>query len=109
MAHPADAPYIDGRLAQPGATGPRWLRQPLAPLLRLRTTAPVTVDILLNDGDELPMLGGIKVLHTPGHTPGSICPFLLQERLVIAGDLLTNRFRLSLPSKTYTVDFARIL
>jgi glyoxylase-like metal-dependent hydrolase (beta-lactamase superfamily II) len=62
------------------------------------------VDVLLNDGDELPMLGGIRILHTPGHTPGSICLFLPQERLVIAGDVLANRFRLSLPSKAYTVD-----
>jgi len=107
MVHPADAPYIDGRLPQPGPAGPRWLRRALAPLLRLWTTAPVIVDILVNDGDDLPMLGGIKVLHTPGHTPGSICLFLPQERLVIAGDVLTNRFGLSLPSKTYTVDIAQ--
>ena len=107
MAHPADAPYIDGRLPQPGPTAPQWLRRPLAPLLRLWTTPPVIVDILVNDGDELPMLGGIKVLHTPGHTPGSICLFLPQERLVIAGDVLANRFRLSLPSKAYTVDIVQ--
>lgn len=107
MAHPADAPYIDGRLPQPGPTGPQWLRQPLAPVLRLWNTAPVIVDIPINDGDELPMFGGIKVLHTPGHTPGSICLFLPQERLVIAGDVLANRFRLSLPSKAYTVDIVQ--
>ena len=62
------------------------------------------MDILVNDGDELPILGGIKILHTPGHTPGGICLFLPQERLVIAGDLLGHRLRLSLPSKAFTVD-----
>lgn len=107
IAHPADAPYIDGRLPQPGPTAPRWLRWPLTPLLRLWTTAPVIVDILVNDGDELPILDGTRILHTPGHTPGSICLFLPRERLVIAGDLLANRFRLSLPSKAYTVDMAQ--
>jgi glyoxylase-like metal-dependent hydrolase (beta-lactamase superfamily II) len=104
MAHTADAPYIDGRLPQPMPTVPSWLELPLAPLLGLWTTAPVTVDIMLNDGDELPMLGGIRVLHAPGHTPGSICLFLPKERLVIAGDVLVNTFGLSLPSKAYTVD-----
>jgi glyoxylase-like metal-dependent hydrolase (beta-lactamase superfamily II) len=76
-------------------------------LLELWTTAPVIVDILVNDGDELPMLGGIKVLHTPGHTPGSICLFLPKERLVIAGDVLTNTFGLSLPSIIYTIDIVQ--
>lgn len=107
VAHPADAPYIDGRLPQPGPARPRWLSKTLAPLHRLWTTTPVAVDILVNDGDELPLLGGIKVLHTPGHTPGSICLFLQQERLVIAGDVLAHTFRLSLPSKAFTVDIAQ--
>ena len=43
-------------------------------------------------------------MHTPGHTPGSICLFIPQEKLVIVGDLLTHRFRLSLPSRLFTVD-----
>ena len=35
---------------------------------------PVTPDMLINDGDTI-ALGNIKleVLHTPGHTPGSLC------------------------------------
>jgi len=65
------------------------------------------VDILVNDGDELPILGGIKVLHTPGHTPGSISLFLQKERLVIAGDVLAHRFGLRLPSRAFTVDIAQ--
>lgn len=74
---------------------------------RLWATTPAAVDILVNDGDDLPMLGGIKILHTPGHTLGSICLFLQHQRLITAGDLLANRFRLSLPSKTFTVDMAQ--
>jgi hydroxyacylglutathione hydrolase len=48
---------------------------------------PVDPDILLGDGDLLP-LGWIQlqVLHTPGHTPGSVC--LLTDRYLIAGDTL---------------------
>jgi len=65
------------------------------------------VDILVSDGDELPILGGIKILHTPGHTLGSICLFLQQERLVIAGDVLAHMFKLSLPSKAFTVDISQ--
>jgi len=107
FAHPADAPYIDGRLPQPGPAKPGWLDKALTPLYKLGMTTPVAVDILINDGDELPVLGGIRVLHTPGHTQGSIPLFLPQERLIIAGDVLANRFRLSLPSKAFTVDLAQ--
>lgn len=48
---------------------------------------PVAPDILLNDGDTL-TVGAInlKILHTPGHTPGSIC-FLL-DKILISGDTL---------------------
>ncbi len=107
MVHSADAPCIDGRLPQLGPARPRWLIKTPVPLHKLWATTPATVDILVNDGDELPILGGIKVLHTPGHTPGSICLWLQQERLVIAGDVLAHRFGLRLPSKAFTVDVAQ--
>jgi hydroxyacylglutathione hydrolase len=46
--------------------------------------APAVVpEIVLNDGDEI---GGLCILHTPGHTPGSICLFSETERVLISGD-----------------------
>ena len=104
IAHPADAPYIDGSLPQPGPSRPQWLSNFLPRFGWLWTTEPVAVDTLVNDGDELPILGGIKILHTPGHTPGSICLYLQSKRLLIAGDLLAHRFGLKLPSRAFTVD-----
>ena len=79
----------------------------LAPLHRLWTTTPVEVDIQVNEGDELPILGGIKIFHTPGHTLGSISLLLPKERLLIAGDVLAHRLRLRLPSKAFTIDVAQ--
>jgi glyoxylase-like metal-dependent hydrolase (beta-lactamase superfamily II) len=107
MAHPADAPYIDGTLPQPGPARPKWLGRMLSPFNSMWAAMPAEVDRLLNDGDELPLLSGIKILHTPGHTPGSICLFIPQEKLVIAGDLLAHRFGLSLPSRLFTVDMGQ--
>ena len=48
---------------------------------------PVSADQLLNDGDVI-SFGRIdlSVLHTPGHTPGSIC--FLSGSILIAGDTL---------------------
>jgi glyoxylase-like metal-dependent hydrolase (beta-lactamase superfamily II) len=47
----------------------------------------VHADLLLEDGDRLPVAGGdLVVLHTPGHTSGSICLVHEAERAVITGD-----------------------
>jgi len=48
---------------------------------------PLEPDLILNDGDEI-FVGAIKlrVLHTPGHTPGSVC--FLANNYLIAGDTL---------------------
>ncbi len=107
MAHTADAPYIDGSLPQPGPARPKWLAMMLSPFGRMWASTPAEVDKLLNDGDELPMLGGVKILHTPGHTPGSICLFIPQEKLVIVSDLLSNRSQPGLPSRIFTADMAQ--
>jgi glyoxylase-like metal-dependent hydrolase (beta-lactamase superfamily II) len=107
FAHPADTPFIDGRLPQPGPARPRWLSRLLAPMQRLWAATPTAVDTLVADGDELPILGGAKVLHTPGHTPGSICLLLQQEHLIIAGDVLNNRLGLGLPSKAFSANMAQ--
>ena len=46
------------------------------------------VDKTLIDGEELPYCGGITVIHTPGHTPGHICLYLKEYKILIAGDAL---------------------
>jgi len=108
IAHPADAPYIDGTRPQPGPSWPVWLGKALSPCPGLwGLCAPAKVDMPVNDNDELPVLGGIKVLHTPGHTPGSISLYLKYEKVLIVGDLLADRFGLSLPSKKFTVNLAQ--
>jgi glyoxylase-like metal-dependent hydrolase (beta-lactamase superfamily II) len=48
---------------------------------------PLSLDISLNDGDYL-SFGNVRleVLHTPGHTPGSLC--FLTGRYLLAGDTI---------------------
>ena len=48
----------------------------------------VPADGRLHDGDDLPVLGGLKVHHTPGHTPGSACFELTQLGVLFCGDLI---------------------
>ena len=46
-------------------------------------------DLLLADGQQLKLAGAtIKVLHTPGHTPGSLCYHLREEGALFTGDTL---------------------
>lgn len=104
IAHPADAPFIDGRRRHPGPAHPEWLGSTLAPLHALWDTEPVTVDMLVNDGDILPVAGGVRILHTPGHTQGSISLYLEKKKMVIVGDLLSNTRGLSLPSRAFTIN-----
>ena len=42
----------------------------------------------IEDGQLLPMLGGLRVIHVPGHTPGSVCLYAARDRLLFVGDSL---------------------
>jgi glyoxylase-like metal-dependent hydrolase (beta-lactamase superfamily II) len=61
----------------------------------------------LTDGDVLPVLDGLQVIHTPGHTPGSVCLYSEARRLLIVGDLLQrNRGAVTYPNYFFTDDMA---
>ena len=61
----------------------------------------------IEDGDVLPMLGGLRVVHTPGHTPGSVCLYGARDRILFVGDVLQRRFgRVSFASRLYSDDYA---
>jgi glyoxylase-like metal-dependent hydrolase (beta-lactamase superfamily II) len=61
----------------------------------------------IEDGDILPMLGGLQVVHTPGHTPGSVCLYGKRDRILFVGDSLQRRFgRVSFASSLYSDDHA---
>lgn len=64
---------------------------------------PVKPDILLKEGDEI---GGFRVIHTPGHTSGSICLYQ-PGQLLFAGDAAVrsdSRGNLKPPLKSVTLD-----
>lgn len=59
----------------------------------------------IEDGDVLPVLGGLRVVHTPGHTPGSVCLYGARDRILFVGDNLQRRFgRLTFASTLYSDD-----
>ncbi|KAB2334425.1 MBL fold metallo-hydrolase [Cytobacillus depressus] len=72
-AHELDKPYIQGDL----------------PLLKdghIENPPKGKVNDTLIDGQELSYCGGIRVIYTPGHTPGHVSLYLKQSKTLIAGD-----------------------
>jgi glyoxylase-like metal-dependent hydrolase (beta-lactamase superfamily II) len=66
-----------------------WQR-PVFRLLRplFAKLTPGRADEVIEDGDLLPVLGGLRVLATPGHTPGHLSFFAEQRGVLFAGDSL---------------------
>ena len=61
----------------------------------------------IEDRAILPVLGGLRVVHTPGHTPGSICLYLERDRILFTGDVLqVVRGRLTFASAFFSHDHA---
>jgi glyoxylase-like metal-dependent hydrolase (beta-lactamase superfamily II) len=112
-AHEAEVAAIEGREGLPA-------RSPLQRALRLLgrlmqdDTKGVPVDGALADGDVIDVLGGTRVIHTPGHTPGSLCLYQERRALLISGDLIfngnpfTGRGGLRLAPRTFSVDPAQV-
>jgi glyoxylase-like metal-dependent hydrolase (beta-lactamase superfamily II) len=49
------------------------------------------VDTILEAGSTLPILGGLQVLDTAGHTPGHLSFYLPEEKILFAGDSIWRR------------------
>ena len=74
----------------PGALNSFLFRRMVGP--KPTTIAPVEVDVLVEHREQIPVWGGISVIHTPGHTEGHVV-FLARERGVLfVGDAAANLF-----------------
>ncbi|MEM2089188.1 MAG: MBL fold metallo-hydrolase [Thermoproteota archaeon] len=95
--HKDDADYVAGRKKLPPIKGPIPLeitRFPPPPLIQ--------PDLLLNDGE---IIDGLKVIHIPGHTPGSIALYDQNRRILFTGDaLLSFGGKVVGPSEQFSVD-----
>jgi glyoxylase-like metal-dependent hydrolase (beta-lactamase superfamily II) len=59
----------------------------------------------VEDGDLIPALGGLEVVHTPGHTPGSICLYARRQGILFTGDVLqVIRGRVTFASRIFSAD-----
>ena len=90
---PATSPLQNALLAR--------LTRPLVPKLMGNSVA---VDTHLEDGEILAFGTEVRVVHLPGHTPGSIALYLPQRQVVIVGDALQYKlgWKLSPPAPGVT-------
>jgi glyoxylase-like metal-dependent hydrolase (beta-lactamase superfamily II) len=52
--------------------------------------ATVQADELLSDGQTFPVLGGLRVVQTPGHTPGHVSFFAPSAGILFCGDSMVS-------------------
>lgn len=98
LMHPAD---IDGLKV---SLRDAWTARDRSKLLAYFTRGPHAATGI-EDGDELPVLGGLRVVHTPGHTPGSVCLYAPRHRLLFTGDMLqVIRRRVTFASALFSAD-----
>ena len=82
-AHPRDRAIIENLDYQDRI-------RPVGKMRELNTSGPVKVTDLLDEGDTLDLGGGVRVevLHTPGHSPGSLSLFVPGDGALLCGDVL---------------------
>jgi len=101
LLHPADLAALRVTLRE------AWAERDGAKLLAYFTRTPHATEPM-EDGDLLPVLGGLRVVHTPGHTPGSVCLYAPSHRLLFTGDMLqVIRRRVTFASSIFSADIVR--
>lgn len=95
--HKDDADYVAGRKRLPPIKGPVP-----SEVARFPPPPPIQPDLLLDDGE---IIDGLKVIHIPGHTPGSIALYDQSRRILFTGDaLLSFGGEVVGPSEQFSLD-----
>lgn len=109
-AHKADIISAEGELTYPEFTRTLMQTRPISLLRPLQYIKPQEVDLWLEGNEMLKPLGGLRVIHTPGHTPGSISLFSPQRKLLVVGDTINNRYKaLRLPPKLVSTNLRQAI
>lgn len=109
-AHEADVPYIQGdetisSVYARGVIG-KGLSAVQPAVRKIVKVPPVEVDVPLRDGQLIDVLGGIEVIHAPGHTPGSAAFLWPEQGVLFSGDCMINTYHfLTPPTNGFSVDF----
>ncbi|QMU78203.1 MBL fold metallo-hydrolase [Streptacidiphilus sp. PB12-B1b] len=102
LIHQADAAWLEaGRVPAEGRSGAVGRLIDRIPALHW---TPVTPDGLLTDDQLIEGSDGLRVVHTPGHTPGHIVLVHEPSRTVLLGDAVFHRGELALGPAALAAD-----
>jgi glyoxylase-like metal-dependent hydrolase (beta-lactamase superfamily II) len=110
--HPLDAPVVSGEKQRPHPNPASMAGRVIGPLItRLpqNNPPPTVATQLANDGDVVPVAGGLQVIATPGHTAGHVS-YLLPGHggVLFAGDAAGHMLgRVGKPLLIFTEDMAQ--
>ena len=121
LAHRDEVPFVEGKATLPSASRLMRILSWLSERSSILREQPMfkaprgKVDRALVDGDVLDALGGLRAVHAPGHTPGTLCLYHAERRTLFCGDALFNAnpltgrpgLRFPLPMATTDIDQAR--
>jgi glyoxylase-like metal-dependent hydrolase (beta-lactamase superfamily II) len=111
LAHQDEVPYIEKTETLPAGSFVRRLLDWVSD--RVFRTAACQVDQVLEEGDVVDALGGLQVIHVPGHTPGNIALYGSDRGILFCGDTIFNgnplsgRGEIQPPPRAFSVDTAR--
>ncbi|MFG3509765.1 MBL fold metallo-hydrolase [Streptomyces sp. NPDC047821] len=90
VAHALDAPVVRGEAPVPDPVLLDWEVPLYEKGLTVPVAPPTRVDREVADGDDLGFGDGARVVHTPGHTDGSIAVHLPRHGVLFTGDTVAS-------------------
>lgn len=112
LAHPREAPIIEGTMPPPPKVGRSWgsrLRIALSARLGANQAAPVAVKHQLQD-DTVLVGSGLRAIHTPGHTAGHLAYIHSASGTLFVGDAAANILgRLTKPIANHDEDYEAMI
>jgi glyoxylase-like metal-dependent hydrolase (beta-lactamase superfamily II) len=107
LASAEDRAAIEGRepverVPAEKLSGPAKMMRPPRTVLK-----GTEVDQEIGEGDTLPVFGGLRVLHTPGHSLGHLAFWQPEKRVLFSGDVVFRLPWLRPPFAAFTVDMAQ--
>jgi len=90
MAHPLEQSHIDGTFPYQGIN--RWCGRAEALGRGVFRYQTAEIDEPWSDGQWLPLWGGLRVIHLPGHTLGHCGFFSEKHKLLFCGDMMASYF-----------------
>ncbi|MDQ1040188.1 glyoxylase-like metal-dependent hydrolase (beta-lactamase superfamily II) [Streptomyces sp. V3I8] len=102
LIHHADRAWLEaGRVPAQGRSGTVGRLIDHLPALHW---APTTADGTVSDGEVVEGSNGLRVIHTPGHSPGHIVLLHEPSRTVLMGDAAFNRGKLAIGPAALAAD-----